>query len=130
MTTSVKRINQWIAWNCILWATSIFGLVCGVHWAAIIFYISIWIVTGCHLVAWIVLRLDDSDLIDAIAGAEPIRVIPGIIDCILDSILIGILVTYGHWFYGALLLLHIVSYESVHKSLNAFIAQRTRAVSS
>lgn len=121
-----KRVFSWLVGNLILWGLLLSGTFLKANWAFNILAFAAWFLTFSYSILWGVVSHDTtqhknnsnhklSDLTETLIAKG--RVIPPFIDVTLDVIFIGILVAFGHWFYGILFLTQVYLYHSMFQQI-------------
>lgn len=119
---TTKRIFSWLTSNAILWGLALAGTLLKANWAFNLLAFAAWFLTFSYAVIWGVVSHDNaqlknnsnhklSEITEKIMSKG--RVIPAFVDVTLDVIFIGLLVAFGHWFYGILFLIQVYLYQGM-----------------
>lgn len=102
-----KGIVRWFLSNSIMWVLAIWGVVLGSHIAFNLFTFVTWLLflgaSFCIIMKVIAMATD-------IPMEIPVFPVPQWLDILTDVVTTGIVVAYGHWFYGILLALHTIMF--------------------
>ncbi len=101
-----RNIAFWIVGNGFWYGMAALGMA-GIGWAWNIFAFLTWLVFIIVSLVWYGMTKKFPDV------TMPPRTVPGWLDVIFDAILTIALAATGHWFYAALVVIHIYEYQHI-----------------
>ena len=121
-----KRVFSWLMGNAILWGLALAGMFLKANWAFNLLAFAAWFLTFSYSILWGVVSHDAtqrkndsnhklSEITETMMGKG--RVVPAFIDVTLDVVFIGLLVAFGHWFYGILFLIQVYLYQGMFRQI-------------
>ncbi len=110
----LKAGSQWLVPNGIYWLTVAFGVVLGMSWAFHLFAFLTWIIIIIAIFGNIAVHLPVSET-RKLRLAIRKRWINVVVDIVCDSIVAVIVIAFGHWFYGTLIILQIFAYQELFR---------------
>ena len=127
-----KSVFSWLTSNTVLWALMLTGTFLKANWAFNLLAFAGWFLTFAYTLMWGVVSHDISEheqhsdhklseITEKIMARG--RTVPAAIDITLDVIFIGILVAFGHWFYGLLFLLQVYLYQGIYQQAKEIKAE-------
>lgn len=119
MSVSIKNIIRWAIQNILIWIVAI-TMILGFGGLYYTFSFIVWILFLSSIVIWLAMvRSVPGDNYFANMDCSFIEAVPLSVDMVLDSCLVALIVGFGYWFLGILLMIHILAYVNIRKLIQA-----------